>query len=98
MAARVRLFLAMCLARMGLTKFTLIDHDEIQEHTLDRLDYATQGDIGLLKVNVAKERALKVSTVNNIEIHSIPYSVAEPQGYQAALDCDVLFSLFVRYI
>ncbi|MFK5892070.1 MAG: ThiF family adenylyltransferase [Pseudomonadota bacterium] len=87
---------AMCLARMGLTRLVFIDHDEIQMHNLDRLEYATQSDLGFLKVDVAKREALKASTASSIKIDVIPYSVAEKQGYSAALDCDVLFSCVDR--
>jgi len=83
---------AMCLARMGLTRLVFIDHDEIQRHNLDRLDYATIKDLGLLKVDIAKRRALEIATASSLEVTAIPYSVAEEQGYKAALDCDVLFS------
>lgn len=83
---------AMCLARMGLTRLVFIDHDEIQAHNLDRLEYATKLDLGLLKVLVARKRALEVATASEINIDVVPYSVAEESGYKAALDCDILFS------
>ena len=83
---------AMCLARMGLTRLVFIDHDEIQAHNLDRLDYATKSDLGLLKVLTARKRALEVATASKINIEAIPFSVAENAGYKAALDCDILFS------
>lgn len=87
---------AMCLSRMGLARFVYIDHDEIQVHNLDRLEYATRNDLKLLKVDVAKRRAEEISTASRIEIETIPYSVAEVEGYNAALDCDVLFSCVDR--
>jgi len=83
---------AMSLARMGLTRLVFIDFDEIQLHNLDRLDYATKKDLGLLKIDVAKQRALEVSTASTLDIDTFPYSVAEELGYKAALDCDVIFS------
>lgn len=87
---------AMCLARMGLTRLVFIDHDEIQEHNLDRLDYATVKDLGLLKVLVAKKRALEVSTASNLDVETVQYSIVEEQGYNSALNCDVLFSCVDR--
>lgn len=87
---------AMCLARMGLTRLVFIDHDEIQKHNLDRLDYATHHDLGLLKVDIAKQRAMDIATASLLEVTAIPYSVVEKQGYEAALDCDVLFSTVDR--
>lgn len=83
---------AMCLARMGLTRLVFIDYDEIQAQNLDRLDYATKKDIGLLKVITAKQRALDVATASNLEIEAVPFSIVEKSGYAAALSCDVLFS------
>lgn len=88
--------IAMCLARMGLTRLVFIDHDEIQAHNLDRLDFATKKDLGLLKVLVAKQRALEISTASNLEIETVPFSLVEEEGYNAALNCDVLFSCVDR--
>lgn len=89
-------FIAETLARSGFENIVLIDFDEVQEHNLDRLVIGTRDDIGKLKVEVAKERLIKVVTAHDINIQEIPYSVAEEEGYLAALDCDVLFSCVDR--
>lgn len=87
---------AISLARSGFTRLVFIDHDNIQLHNLDRLDYATKKHLGLLKVNVAKQRVLEVATASGLIVDAIPYSIAEKAGYLAALDCDVLFSCVDR--
>ncbi len=79
------------LARMGIGRFILIDHDEVQEHNLDRLLGATRKDIGELKVNVVERQIRSAATAEEVSISSIPYSVAEKEGYSAALNCDVIF-------
>ena len=84
------------LARMGMKYIVLIDFDEIQRHNLDRLQTASHSDIGKLKVVVTKRRMRQISTADNIEITAVPYSIAEEEGYRAALDCDVLFSCVDR--
>ncbi len=80
------------LARMGMTKLTLIDFDEIQQHNLDRLLGATINDLGNLKVDMIGDAVRTSATADTFEVNKIPYSVAEKEGYHAALDCDFLFS------
>lgn len=84
------------LARMGMKRFVLIDFDEVQQHNLDRLLGSTQEDLGKLKISVAERQMKKAATASHLEICSIPYSLAEEEGYRAALDCDVIFSCVDR--
>lgn len=84
------------LARMGMTRFVLIDFDRVEPHNLDRLVIATRADIGRLKVTVAGERIQTVATADDPEVRIVSASVAEEQGYSAALDCDVIFSCVDR--
>lgn len=84
------------LARMGMERFTLIDFDEVQPHNRDRLLGATLEDIGKLKIEVVEREIRKSATSSKQEIISVPYSLAEEEGYRAALDCDVLFSCVDR--
>lgn len=79
------------LARMGLTRFTLIDFDRVEPHNLDRLVTATANDIGRRKVDVAADRIRTVATADKVDVTAIPFSVVESDGYRAALDCDVIF-------
>src|ERR1041385_4232991 len=79
------------LARMGLTRFTLIDFDYVRPHNLDRLVAATEVDIGRLKVEVAQGRIRAIATAEQVDVSAVPFSVVEEEGYRAALNCDVLF-------
>lgn len=80
------------LARMGLTDVTLIDHDVIKPHNLDRTLGATEGDVGSTKVVIAERQARAAATAEHLDVRAVLSSVAEEDGYRAALDCDVLFS------
>lgn len=84
------------LARMGMQRFTLIDFDEVQPHNLDRLLGATEADLGRLKIEVAERQIKASATASPLEIVTVPCSLAEEEGYRAALDCDVLFSCVDR--
>lgn len=84
------------LARMGFTRFVLIDFDRVEAHNLDRLVTATAADIGRLKVDVTEHRIRDVATAEHVDVRAVPYSIAEDGGYRAALDCDVLFSCVDR--
>ncbi len=84
------------LARMGLQHFTLIDFDEVQQHNLDRLLGATEKDLGKLKISIAERQIRQSATANSLDIRTVPYSLAEEEGYLAALDCDAIFSCVDR--
>src|SRR5258706_523878 len=79
------------LARMGLTRFLLIDFDRVEAHNLDRLVIATEADIGRLKTDVARDRMLAIATAESADVCAVPFSIVEPEGYCGGLDCDVLF-------
>lgn len=89
-------FVAEMLARMGFSKIVLIDFDKIKKHNLDRTLFATAKDIGRLKIFVIKDMIKNSSTLQNIDVSTIPFSVAEKEGYDSALDCDVIFSCVDR--
>jgi molybdopterin-synthase adenylyltransferase len=82
---------AEALARMGLTRFALIDFDRVEPHNLDRLVTATEPDIGRLKVDVARDRIHEIATAEVVDVRAVPFSVVEEGGYRVALDCDVIF-------
>jgi molybdopterin-synthase adenylyltransferase len=84
------------LARMGLHRFVLIDFDHLQAHNLDRILFADESQIGQLKVSLAADRMRAIGTASSVDVRAVPYSLAEEGGYQAALDCDVLFSCVDR--
>lgn len=84
------------LARTGVQHIRLIDFDAVERHNLDRLVHATGGDVGRAKVEVAAERLKLSATARKPEIEPLDLSVVEPDGFRAALDCDVLFSCVDR--
>ena len=89
-------FVAEQLSRMGFENLTLIDFDIIKIHNLDRTLSAKREDIGRLKVSVIKELIEQSHTAMRLNLNCIPHSIAEKEGYLAALDCDVLFSCVDR--
>lgn len=84
------------LARMGMTRLSLIDFDHVKPHNLDRLLGANEDDVGKLKVEVAERQVAAAATASSVDLRVIPYSLVEEQGYHAALDCDVLISCVDR--
>lgn len=89
-------FVAEQLSRMGFENLSLIDFDVIKLHNLDRTLSATKNDIGRPKVAVIKDMVKRSHTSKYIKVDCIPNSIAEEEGYLAALDCDVLFSCVDR--
>ena len=87
---------AEAIARIGVSEITLIDPDLVEEHNLDRLLYASESDIGKRKVEIAEREIRKHSTSCNIQVRSLPLSIQERSAYEAAIDCDVLFSCVDR--
>ena len=79
------------MARIGVSKITLIDHDTVKQHNLERLFYATERDIRELKVVLAERKIREHATSDNVQVTSLPMSVHKLPAYKAAIDCDVLF-------
>ena len=84
------------LARMGCEDLVLIDFDVVEPHNLDRLVSATESDVGRAKVDVARDRVQSVRTAESLNVRAVHNSIAEEDGYQAGLDCDVIFSCVDR--
>ncbi len=89
---------AEAMARIGVSKVTLIDPDRVEEHNLDRLLYGTVRDIGKLKVDLAARLMRLHSTSKSIQIATFPLPVQNSGAYRAALDCDIIFSCVDRPI
>lgn len=89
---------AEALARTGVGRLTLIDFDSVKPHNLDRIMHATARDVATARSKVGMlARALRQSATNpDLRIHACELSVTEPDGWAAALDCDVLFSCVDR--
>ena len=88
--------IAEALARMGIERLTIIDPDRIEAHNLDRLLYASEEDIGRLKVDLVSRSAERSSTAAGFDITSCPLPVQNERAFAAALDCDILFSAVDR--
>lgn len=84
------------LARTGVSNFTLIDFDSVEEKNLDRLTNVFERDIGKSKVSVIGDAIKQSATAPKINLFECEYSICEKEGYEAALDCDVLFSCVDR--
>lgn len=84
------------LARTGIANFTLIDFDAVEEKNLDRLTNVFKEDIGRAKVLAVADGIRKSATAPKIKITSCEYSICEKQGFETALDCDIIFSCVDR--
>lgn len=85
---------AEAVARLGITQVTLIDHDTVKQHNLDRLLNTSVDDIGRLKVDVAAQHIRQHSTADPRTLNVVTHasSIHDEEAYRSALDCDVLFS------
>jgi molybdopterin/thiamine biosynthesis adenylyltransferase len=88
--------IAEALARTGIENIVPIDFDDIEDHNLDRLLYATRADVGKLKVKVLAEHLRARATAARFKVAPVVAAVFEEEGFRAALDCDVLFSCVDR--
>jgi len=84
------------LARTGIANFTLIDFDAVEEKNLDRLTNVFKEDVGRAKVLTVADGIRKSATAPKINISTCEYSICEKQGFETALDCDILFSCVDR--
>lgn len=84
------------LSRSGISNFTLIDFDRVEEKNLDRLTNVFKSDIGRFKVLTIKEAIERSASSPNIAIDCCEYSICEKEGFESALNCDILFSCVDR--
>ncbi len=86
------------LARMGIRNVTLIDFDRIERLNLDRQLGAVPADVeaSRSKVDLAHAGFLSSATAQNPTAICVEAAVTEPEGFAAALDCDVIFSCVDR--
>lgn len=94
----IGMLVAETLARTGLVDLVMIDFDVVAEHNLDRLLGATRADAAthLPKVAVAQRLLTESATSENVNINPIKASITSQEGWDAALDCDILFSCVDR--
>ncbi len=84
------------LARTGISNFTLIDFDSVEEKNLDRLTNVFKKDIGRAKVVAIKEAIKSSATSPKVSIDYCESSVCEKEGYDFSLNCDIIFSCVDR--
>jgi hypothetical protein len=92
-AGSVGSIVAEALARTGIERLTLIDFDTVEFVNLDRLLHATRRHVRLHwpKVRSLGRALRKSATADRFSVLELESSVAEEEGFRAALDCDVLF-------
>ncbi len=80
------------LARVGFTRISLVDFDELEERNRDRTAGATASDVaaGLTKVQVAARNVVGAATAEDLDLRVVPYSLLDPRGLAAILDCDAI--------
>lgn len=84
------------LARTGISHFTLVDFDSVETKNLDRLTGVFKEDVGRAKVDVIREAIRRSASSPHITIDTCEYSICERQGFEQALDCDIIFSCVDR--
>ena len=97
-AGSVGAIIGEALARTGIAHIKLIDFDRVEFVNLDRLLHATKKDALAQRLKVVSlGLALQESaTADDFFADRIDKSIAEEDGFRAALDCDVLFSCVDR--
>lgn len=88
--------IAESLARMGMERLTIIDPDRVEAHNLDRLLYASEDDIGSLKVDIVAQHASRSATAAKFNVQNFALPIQDDRAFAAALDCDILFSAVDR--
>lgn len=97
-AGSVGAIVAEILARSGVGEIVLLDFDRVEMANLDRLLHAYREDAVArrLKVEVLADALRRSATAPGFRVRALPLSVVEPEGYAAALDCDLIFSCVDR--
>ena len=79
------------LARIGVRKLTLVDHDFVEVRNLDRTAGSVARDVGKAKVDVAAHHARRIATASDLKVEPRALRVNTQAGLAQILDCDVLF-------
>lgn len=97
-AGSVGLDVLVRLAASGLCQLTVMDFDLVELHNLDRLIGAAPRDAHLKrpKIHVARREAAAAATSHTPRINVSDLSVCEPEGFELALDHDLVFSCVDR--
>jgi hypothetical protein len=86
------------VARTGIEDMMVLDFDRVERHNLDRLLHASRldADRRRLKAELLATHLREHATAEPFRVEEIIAGVDEPEGYRAALDCDVLISCVDR--
>lgn len=84
------------LARTGISHFVLIDFDTVEEKNMDRLTNIFRSDIGRSKVLAIKDAIERSATSPGVSVECCEFSICEKEGFEMALDCDIIFSCVDR--
>ena len=63
-------YVALFLARAGISKFTLIDFDKVEESNINRQIVATKKTIGKLKTEILKDMLLEINPNISVKVFS----------------------------
>ncbi len=91
------------LVRLGFTNITIIDNDIIDESNLNRQIITNKDNIGLKKVDVARERYLKINpnlSIKTMDIFLNEENISKLAKYDYIIDaCDTLKTkvLLIKY-
>lgn len=91
------------LVRLGFTNITIIDNDIIDESNLNRQIITNKDNIGLKKVDVARERYLKINpnlSIKTMDIFLNEENISKLAKYDFIIDaCDTLKTkvLLIKY-
>lgn len=88
--------LAESLARLGISRISLIDPDKLEPHNLDRFIFGKVKDVGKLKVELVKQQIVNHSTHKNVQVTALGLGIENDRAYREALDCDLIFSCVDR--
>jgi hypothetical protein len=89
-------FVGESLAKSGFEDVVVIDADDIREHNLDRLVYATEANIGEGKAETLAAHMRLGATSDVFSVRAFATAVQHQTTYGSALDCDVLVSCVDR--
>lgn len=82
--------------RIGIGELGILDFDTLREHNLDRQLHATLADVGRPKAEVLANAMRRSITSPDQHVTWSEFGITEPDGFEQALDYDVLFSCVDR--
>ena len=85
-------FATEALARAGVGHITVLDSDKVEKSNLNRQIIATESSVGMLKVEVIKQRIVDINPLCEVKTLPIFYgedtaSDLNPEDYDYILDC-----------